>query len=203
MEELLGLMQQVYDMTYRKEINGEKVPNNEKVFSIYEQHTDIIVKGGREVQFGHKINLSTGKSNLILSCDVLRGNLSDTQLYTGTIDKIENDYGIIPRDSSTDGGYASKNNLDYAKEKGIRNIVFNKIVGSLKNEASSQNMETRLKKWRSGIEAVISNVKRGFNLFQCNWKGWQHFTAKVLWSVIAYNIKVMARLIIKQEFNMQ
>jgi IS5 family transposase len=53
-------------------------------------------------------------------------------------------------------------------------------------------METRLKKWRSGMEAVISNIKRGFNLRRCTWKGWEHFEAKVLWSVIAYNIRVMA-----------
>ena len=46
---LLGLMEQVYDVTYRKEIDGEKVPNEDKIFSIYEQHTDIIVKGQREV----------------------------------------------------------------------------------------------------------------------------------------------------------
>jgi len=202
MDELLPLLQQVYDMAYRKEIKGEKVPNDEKLFSIYEQHTDIIVKGGREVLFGHKVNFSTGKSNLILTCDVLRGNPSDTKLYAGTIDKIDNDYKTIPRDSVTDGGYASLDNLAYARAKGIRNIVFNKIVGSLKNEASSQNMETRLKKWRSGIEAVISNIKRGFDLFCCDWKGWQHFTAKVFWAVIAYNIRVMTRLIIKRhDFN--
>jgi len=202
MEDLLPLMQQVYDMTYRKEIKGEKVPNDEKMFSIYEQHTDIIVKGGREVLFGHKVNFSTGKSNLVLTCDVLRGNPCDTNLYAGTIDEIENNYGFIPRDSVTDGGFASKDNLNYAKEKGIRNIVFNKVVGSLKNEVSSHNMETRLKKWRSGIEAVISNIKRGFNLSICNWKGWDHFNAKVLWSTIAYNIRVMAQLIIKHDFNM-
>jgi len=201
MEELLPLMQQVYDMAYRKQIKGEKVPNDEKLFSIYEQHTDIIVKGGREVLFGHKVNLSTGKSNLVLSCDVLRGNPSDTKLYAPTIDKIENDYQIVPRDSATDGGYASKDNLNYAKSRGIRNIVFNKIVGSLKSDVSSRNMETRLKKWRSGIEAVISNIKRGFNLSTCNWKGWDHFSAKVLWSVIAYNIRIMARLIIRQDIN--
>lgn len=55
-------------------------------------------------------------------------------------------------------------NQSYAKGKGIINIVFNKIVGSLANIATSKNMETRLKKWRSGMEAVISNIKRGFNL---------------------------------------
>jgi len=52
-------------------------------------------------------------------------------------------------------------------------------------------METRLKKWRSGMEAVISNVKCGFDLRRCSWKGWEHFETKVLWSVVAYNIRVM------------
>ena len=198
LEELLPLMIQVYKMTEKREIKGQSVPNDQKLFSIYERHTDIIVKGGREVQFGHKINLVTGKSNLVLSCDILRGNPSDTSLFQSTIDKVILDYGVTPRDSATDGGYASKMNLDYAKSKGIVNIVFNKVVGSLKNKTSSVNMATRLKKWRSGIEANISNIKRGFDLFQCNWKGWKHFQSKVMWSVIGYNIRVMASTVVKQ-----
>jgi len=82
-------------MTWRKQINGEVVPNEEKIFSIYEQHTDIIVNGQREVQFGHKINLTNGKSSLILSCEVLEGNPADRGLYQKTIDKIVNDYHSI------------------------------------------------------------------------------------------------------------
>ena len=198
LENLLPLMSQVYDMTKTKEILGEKVPNDEKIFSIYELHTDIIVKGGREVLFGHKVNLASGSSNLILDCQTLDGNPSDTKLYQGTLDRIIDNYGIVPRDSSTDGGYASNENKEYAQSKGIVNIVFNKVVGSLQNIASSKKMETMLKKWRSGIEAVISNYKRGFSMFICNWKGKAHFKAKILWSAIAYNIRVMTRLVIGQ-----
>lgn len=198
LEKHLPVMQQVFSMTQRKEIENEKVPNEQKLFSIYEQHTDIIVKGAREVQFGHKINLSTGKSNLILSCDVLRGNVADSTLYQPTIDNVINTYDIIPRDSVTDGCYASLNNVEYAKKKGITNIVFNKVVGSLQNIVSSSNIETRLKKWRSGIEANISNFKRGFNIARCNWKGFEHFCAKVMWSAIAYNIRVMTAAILQR-----
>ena len=195
---LLPLMQQVYSMTERREINKEVVPNDEKLFSIYERHTDIIVKGMREVKFGHKVNLSTGKSNLILSIEVEDGNPSDSSLYQGTIEKVTADYGIVPRDSATDGGYASTKNRDYAIEKGIVNVVFNKIVGSLKNVVSSNNMETRLKKWRSGIEAVISNYKRGFEMFRCNWKGEAHFKQKILWSAIAYNVRTMTAMVLQR-----
>jgi IS5 family transposase len=115
----------------------------------------------------------------------------DSKLFFPAVDAIVENYGKVSRDYATDGGYASLANQSHAKENGIVNIVFNKIVGSLQNIASSKNMETRLKKWRSGMEAVISNIKRGYNLCRCTWKYWEHFEAKVLWSVIAYNIRVM------------
>ena len=169
------------------------MPNDQKLFSIYELHTDIIVKGDRKIKFGHKVNVGTGKSNLILVCDIFEGNPADSTLYQGTVAKVKKSYGKVPRDSATDGGYASKANAEHAREKGIINIVFNKIVGSLKNIVSSKNMETRLKKWRSGIEANISNLVRGYNLKRCNWKGLEHFKSKVMWSVIAYNIRVMTK----------
>jgi IS5 family transposase len=188
---LLPKMEKVYEISYRHEILGESVPNGEKIFSIYEEHTDIIVKGAREVSFGHKVNLATGRSNLILDCQIVEGNPKDSNLYEGVLERVKRDYGLCPRDMVTDGGYASLRNQEKAKEYGVKNIVFNKIVGSLKNVVSSIQMETRLKKWRSGMEAVISNLKRGFHLFRCEWKGQEHYDAKVLWSVIAYNIRVM------------
>jgi len=194
MAELKGLlpkMERVYDISYRHEVLGESVPNSEKIFSIYEGHTDIIVKGAREAKFGHKVNLTTGRSNLILDCESVDGNPKDSNLYEGVLERVRSDYGIRPRDMVTDGAYASLRNQEKAKGYGIVNIVFNKIVGSLKNMVSSVHMETRLKKWRSGMEAVISNLKRGFDLSRCEWKGRDHFDAKVFWSVIAYNIRVM------------
>jgi transposase, IS5 family len=194
MVELKGLlpkMEQVYDMSYRHDLLGESVPNSEKIFSIYEEHTDILVKGARDVSFGHKVNLVTGRSNLILDCEIVEGNPKDSTLFEGVLKRVTDNYGIKPRDVATDGGYASLRNQEIAKGYGIVNIVFNKIVGSLKNVVTSVQMETRLKKWRSGMEAVISNLKRGFQLFRCEWKGRGHFDAKVLWSVIAYNIRVM------------
>jgi IS5 family transposase len=194
LKDLLEVMIQIYDITYRKEILGESVPNDEKLFSIFERHADIIVKGSREVQFGHKVNLATGRSQLILDIKTLKGNPADVILYQSTTNRVIDNYQTIPRDTVTDGGYASLDNMNFSIKKGITNIVFNKIVGSLQNRVTSDNIETRLKKWRSGIEANISNWKRGFNIRVCTWKGWAHFQAKVLWSALAYNFRVMTAL---------
>jgi transposase, IS5 family len=202
--ELLPKTEKVYDISWHHEILGKAVPNKDKIFSIYEDHTDIIVKGNREAEFGHKVNLATGRSNLILDCTILEGNPSDSTLYMEVIDRIYGNYGIVPRDMATDGGYASKDNARMAQGKGIVNIVFNKIVGSLKNIVTSKNIETRLKKWRSGIEAVISNLKRGYELFRCEWKTRARFDAKVYWNVIVYNIRVITgTLLAKMQTQMQ
>jgi IS5 family transposase len=196
--DLLPIMKQVYDISFRKEVKGEKVPSGEKIFSIFERHTDIIVKGSRDIIFGHKINLTSGKSNLILDCYMERGNPADSKLYAPTLNRIIENYNTTPRDSAVDGGFASKANIEHSIEKGLVNVVFNKVVGSMRNQVSSGNMETRLKKWRSGIEANISNLKRGFNIHRCNWKGWINFQSKVLWSVLAYNIRVMSNILTGQ-----
>jgi IS5 family transposase len=105
--------------------------------------------------------MGTGKNNMILTCDIVRGSPKDKSLYQDTLDKVKGDYGITPDLSVTDGGFASLANREYAQGLGIVNVVFNKVVGSLKSVATSKSVERRLKKWRSGIEAVISNLKRG------------------------------------------
>jgi len=198
LELLLPVMHRVHHMTHEREILGQAVPNCEKLFSIYEQHTDLIMKGAREPVFGHKVNVVTGKSNLILDAEVLAGNPADSTLYKPTLDRVIEHFGITPRDVVCDGGFASKDNLAHASKKGIWNIVFNKIVGSMQNSTLTKHIETRLKKWRSGIEAVLSNLKRGFHIARCNWKGWEHFQQKVMWSVLGYNFRVMTALALER-----
>ncbi len=81
------VVEKVYEVAFRREILGESVPSSEKIFSIHEKHTDIIVKGSRAVKFGHKVNLAIGKSNLILDCFIPDGNPKDTDLYQGYYEK--------------------------------------------------------------------------------------------------------------------
>ena len=54
----LELAQTVYDIAYRRIVKKESVPAKEKIVSIFEKHTNIIVKGLRDVQFGHKSTIT-------------------------------------------------------------------------------------------------------------------------------------------------
>ncbi len=112
--------------------------------------------------------------------------------------RIKAAYNFVPRDLVTDGGPACGDNLKKAIELGVKNIVFGKTTGSMKNEVSSKAMETRLKKWRSGIEADISNFKRGLRAARCPWKGWGGFQSFMLLNTTVFNLKVIAADLLSQ-----
>ncbi|MGH0218459.1 ISNCY family transposase, partial [Sinorhizobium meliloti] len=56
------LITQIIAQTERRVLAGEAVPAGEKLVSLFEPHADIIVKGSRDVDYGHKLNLTTGRS---------------------------------------------------------------------------------------------------------------------------------------------
>jgi IS5 family transposase len=191
LKDFLPLMIKVYRNAYKLQIEGEKVANSDKLFSVHQTHTDILVKGQREVEFGHKVLISRGSSCMILDHDVFEGNPSDKGLLVPSIIRIEANYARIPKSSSNDGGFCSQENLEKCKELGLTNIVFTKVTKSLQNIASSPEIERILKKWRGTTEAVISNLKRGFDLQRVLWEGFGKFCSKVAWSVLGYNLRVM------------
>ncbi len=189
------LVKQVIDQTQRRVFQGESVPASEKIFSIFETHTDIIVKGSRDVQYGHKLNLSSGKSGLILDIVVEAGNPTDTDRLLPMLDRHIENYGRAPRQLAVDGGYASKDNLAEAKARGVEDVAFHKKRGMcIEDMVKSHWVYRRLRNFRAGIEAGISCLKRAYGLTRCPWKGLVHFKSFIWSSVVAHNLALLARL---------
>ena len=191
----LALIERVMTQTRRRVFDGEAVPASEKVVSLFEPHADIIVKGGREVQYGHKINLATGRSGLILDVVVETGNPADAERFLPMLERHIASHGQPPRQIAGDGGYASAANVTQAKALGVSDVAFHK-KGRLGIEAmvKSRWVYRKLRNFRAGIEANISCLKRAFGLARCTWRGLAHFTSYVWSSVVAYNLALSARL---------
>ncbi len=189
------LIYQVIEQTERRVFNGEKVPAGEKIVSIFEAHTDIIVKGARDVQYGHKLNLSTGRSGLILDVVIEDGNPADADRLLPMLDRHIAQYGKAPRQMAADGGYASLANLNEAKARQVKDMAFHKKRGlTIENMVKSPWVYRKLRNFRAGIEAGISCLKRAYGLGRCTWKGLEHFRAYVWSSVVAHNLALFARL---------
>ena len=188
------LAEAVIDQTVRRVLKGETVPAEEKVVSLFEPHTDIICKGGRRVQYGHKVNLGSGPSGLVFDAVVEAGNPADSTRCLPMIERHTEIYGSPPEQVACDGGYASKANLEKAKAMGVREMVFHKKRG-LDSAAmvSSPKVYGRLRNFRAGMEAVVSYLKRCFGLRRCNWRGLEHFRSYVWSSIVTHNLWVIAR----------
>lgn len=191
----IGILDKVIDQADRRVLKGEKVPASEKIVSFFEDHTDIIVKGRRETEYGHKVFLSGGASTVILGCLVVRGNPADTDQYQCLLDKHKEWCGRMPRQVSADGGFASQNNLAFAKKHQVKDAVFAKKRGlSVLEMAKSAWVYKKLRNFRAGIEAGISTLKRAFGLDRCTWSGWEGFKRYVWSSIVSYNLLVLARI---------
>lgn len=194
MNHLLELGEQVIDQTKRRVFDGESVPADEKIVSIFEPHTDIIVKDWRNVYFGHKVCLSSGQSGLITDCVVETGNPNDAKLFKRTLDNHVNVFGQAPSQCTADGGFSSEDNLQIAKAMDVDDVVFTKSPGIERDKMVRKPWIYRqMQKFRAGIESAIAYLKRTFGLSRCDWRGWASFRRYVQASVLSCNLVVVAR----------
>ena len=194
LKHFLVLTQKVIDQTRRRVIDEERVPAEEKVVSIFEEHTDIIRKDRRETLYGHKVCLTGGSSSMILDCVILDGNPADSTLAEIMIDRQVELYGRTPRQVAYDGAFSSKANLQAIKGKGVEDVAFAKAKGFAVTEmVKSSWIYQRLRRFRCGIEGVISFLKRVFGLNRCTWRSSKSFKSYVWASIITCNLLVMAR----------
>ncbi len=193
-EHFIVLLSLVIDQTQRRVFNDEDVPASQKFVSLFEPHTDIIVKGLRDVQFGHKINLATQQDGFITYCRVEDGNPADAVLYMPVLKASENNYQNVPSSVVADGCYASQANVTAAKELGVNRNVFSKPAGmTLSDMGVKRKTFDLLRNFRAGVEGNISELKRAFGVSKAIWKGLDGFKAFVWSSVLSYNLIHLVR----------
>ena len=189
------LIARVLDQSERRVLHGQVVPATDKLVSLLEPHADIIVKGARDVQYGHKLNLVTGKSGLILDVVIEAGNPADAERFLPMLDRHIARCGAPPRQMAADGGYASRDNLTEAKGRGVTDVAFHKKRGlAVADMTKSPWVYRKLRNFRAGIEAGISCFKRAYGGDRCTWRGLDHFKAYVWSAVVAHNLVLFARL---------
>ena len=188
-------IERVIAQSERRMLKGEQVPAAEKLVSLFEPHADIIVKGGRDTSYGHKLNLVTGRSGLVLDVAIEAGNPADSDRLLPMLERHIAFYGQAPRQAAADGGFASQANLDKAKARGVSDMAFHKKCGlRIEDMVRSRWVYRKLRNFRAGIEAGISCLKRAYGLARCTWRGLEHFKAYVWSSVVAHNLALFARL---------
>lgn len=199
LDHYLLLAGKVIDQCERRVLNGETVPVAEKIISLFEDHTDIIKRGKSQspTEFGHKVLFATGKSGLITQYETFRGNPSDSGMVPEVLSAHCTQYGRAPHSLSGDRRFFSAANEHIAYGSGVQNVCINKpgYRSEARKELERETWFKKLKRFRAGIEGIISTLMRSFGLSRCLWKGWESFRSYVGLSVVTFNLRKIAALL--------
>jgi IS5 family transposase len=176
-------------------MQGESVPASDKIVSIFEPHTDIIVKDRRETLYGHKVRFGFGASGLVTSARILDGNPFDVLLAVDAAKQEKKLHHNRPPAAMTfDGAFASRRNLADLKALGVEHVVFSRRRGiAIEEMTDSRRKYRQLRNFRAGAEAYISFLKRGLGLARCLWRSLRSFHSYVWLGIIAADLLILAR----------
>jgi IS5 family transposase len=190
-------VEQVIDQTQRRIFQGEAVPADEKVVSIFEPHTDIIKRGkeNQPVEYGHKVWLNEVEGGIVSHYRVLEGNPSDSQQWELSLQAHDRTFGQPPHQASADRGVYSEPNEQVAQAKRLKRVILpqpgHRSPTRQRHEHSLWFVQGR--RWHAGVEGRISVLKRAHGLRRCLDHGWNGFKRWVGWGIIAGNLAVMGR----------
>jgi IS5 family transposase len=194
LEHFIDLVTKVCSQTFRRVFVGESVAPAEKIVSIFEPHTDIIIKDRRGTKYGHKVFLTVGTSGLVLDFKVLRGNPNDVTQAEPMIAALEDKHELTPTEAAFDGGFCSHANLETIKNLGVEAVAFTSPRGlSAEQMTGTKKRFDVLRRFRARIEGTIGWLKNALGLRRCTWRGFASFQSYSWASVLSLNLLVIAR----------
>jgi IS5 family transposase len=196
-EEIVPLGRQAVDQARRRVLQGEQVPNEEKIFSIFEAHTELLKRGkpNKDIEFGHMVNISQVESKFITDYEVFEKKPVEYELIDTAIARHEALFGSVPKVLAADKGYWE----DPLTTKWLRQRIDMVSIGKKGNRTEEERAYERslpfrlAQNFRAGVEGSISFLKRILGMWRCMNKGFEHFKSTVGATVFAHNLLNLSR----------
>ena len=176
------------DQLDRRILQDEKIPHEEKLFSIFEKYTEWITKGKQHpnVELGKMLAITTDQYNLIVDYRIME-HQSDSEMVRPIAEELTSQYNIVSW--SFDKGYWHKDNKVLLEEH-VNKVVMPK-KGKRNKQEEEEESQRQFKLLRNKHSAVESNINelehRGLD--RCPDRGHGHFKRYVGLAVSAYNLR--------------
>lgn len=186
------------DQARRRVLEGEAVPNDDKIFSIFEPHTELIIRGkaGKEMEFGHMVEIRQVEKGLITGYKTHPKRPAEAELVLPAVKAHEKTFGKLPKVCAADKGFYSEQTVEKVETLGVKMV-------SIPKKGSRDEKETEwehsflfklAQRFRAGIEAAVSYLKRVFGWTRCLQEGFSRFESWVGLGVLAHNLVLLAKL---------
>ncbi len=198
LERFIELLEKHIDLVERRLINGEKIPHDEKMFSLFEQYTEWITKGKSRpnVELGKKLSITTDQFGLIIDYHIMEHE-ADSEIVLSIADRVLSKYNIISW--SFDKGYWHRDNK-YILNTKVPNVIMPK-KGKLNKQENEEEHTRKFKKLRNKHSAIESNINEleHNGLDRCPDRGFHGFKRYIGIGIVAHNLQRIGKELIKQE----
>jgi transposase, IS5 family len=187
------------DQIDRRVLRGERIPHNEKVFSLFEPHTEWISKGkaGVPVELGLRVCIMEDQDRFILHHRVM-AKITDDKVAFAMVGETKQKFPTL-RAVSMDKGFYSPANLEVLKARLDCVVLPKKGRLSQTDKASESEPEfVRLRKQHSAVESAI-NALEVHGVDKCPDHGLNGFMRYVAMAVVARNIQRQGAVLRQQE----
>ena len=185
----IELTAKIIEQTQDK-LAGKRIP--ERIVSLFDPEARAIVKGklDKPVEFGRTLQLVQDDSGVIVHYEIDRGNPSDKTKLVALVRKAKKILKQLPRELATDRGYYSTDNLSQLSRLGVHRIGIPKIGRLTRTQRRHQHSRwfRELQRFRCGIEAGISLLKRRFSLGRVLAKGSPATAVWTGFAIFAFNL---------------
>jgi transposase, IS5 family len=178
----------------RCHIDGETVPACDRIFSIFEDHTELLKRGkARKLnEFGHMVTLGQTKEKFIsyYAVDIISDH--DTKQKDLVLESHKEAFGSYPKRFGADKNYyVSMDDIKRWEEK-IETFGMKEMRNQEETEREHTDAFRETQKFRAGCEGSISVLKRVFGLGRCVYRTFKSFASSIGRLVFCHNIVLLA-----------
>jgi transposase, IS5 family len=202
LQHYVDLTRKVCDNARRRVLEGETVSNAEKIFSIFEPHTELIKrdKEPNPLEFGHKVLVIEDAAGFVCHYEVLANGVQEVEVVVPVMKKMQKRFGGKIERASFDRGFHSPEN-----QQELAKLVKHPCLaakGSAKGREQQEQSSAEFRESRRrhpGVESAIGALQSGNGQERCRDRSKRGYERYVGLGILGRNLQVLGKLLIARE----
>jgi IS5 family transposase len=198
----VSLTAQVCANARRRVLEGVTLAHDEKIFSIFEAHTELIKRGKQpvEIQYGHNVLVIEDAVGFVVDYRVVANGVLDQELVVPVMRELQKRYRGKIKSASFDRAFHTPEN-----QRDLAVIVRTPCIASKGQEKGHQQQKEgtvafrKARQHHAGVESAIGALQSGNGLKRCRDKSKRGFERYVALGILGRNLQTLGKLLLAQD----